>query len=344
MFDFAGKRWYYLTFSFVLFVVAAVCLGIWGLKPGIEFTAGSTVTLEFTQQTVRQEDLRAALSGLGHPEARVQGAGSNTFLVRTAELKNAPPVSGETSGVGPVPQSRGEIDDIQDALCARFGVTTDGVCSGIDRKDFSTVSETVSKEIGRNATIAVAVAAVFITVYIAFAFRGVPGGWRKSSKYGAAAVIAVLHDAFLVLGLFAVLGHFHGVEVDTAFITAILTVIGFSVHDTIVVFDRIRETVQHDPYVPFEEAVNASMMETLARSINTSLVVVLTVLAMLLIGGVTIRNFLLVLLVGIVSGTYSSIAIASQLLVAWENNDIGKFMRKVFGRRRDPAPMPEAVA
>ena len=143
-----------------------------------------------------------------------------------------------------------------------------------------------------------------------------------------------MHDAVLVLGLFAVLGRFYGTEVDTAFITALLTVIGFSVHDTIVVFDRIRETVTNDPYIPFEEAVNASMTETLARSINTSFVVVLTVLAMPLIGGVTIRNFLIVLLVGIIAGTYSSIGIASQILVAWENNDIGKFI----ARRRGKGP------
>ncbi|MFQ5380022.1 MAG: protein translocase subunit SecF, partial [Dehalococcoidia bacterium] len=120
------------------------------------------------------------------------------------------------------------------------------------------------------------------------------------------------------------------------FLTALLTVIGFSVHDTIVVFDRIRETVRNDPYVPFEEAVNASMTQTLARSLNTSLVVVLTVVAMLLIGGETIRNFLIVLLVGIVSGTYSSIGIASQLLVAWENNDVGRLFRRL--RRGAGAP------
>lgn len=340
MFDFAGKRWWYLWSSFVIFVIAAVCLAVFQLKPGIEFTAGSTATFEFTQQTVKQEDLRGALADLGHDEARVQGAGSNSFLIRTDELENAPPVDGGDTPVGPVPQARGEIDDIQDGLCARFGVTVDGLCSGVNRQDFSTVSETVSKEIGRNATIAVAVAAAFIMIYIAFSFRTVPGGWRNSLKYGAAAIIAVLHDAFIVLGLFAVLGAWRGVEVDTAFITAILTVIGFSVHDTIVVFDRIRETVTRDPYIPFEEAVNASMMETIARSINTSLVVVLTVLAMLLIGGVTIRNFLLVLLVGIVSGTYSSIAIASQLLVAWENNDIGKFFRRVTGRGAAAAAAP----
>ena len=128
---------------------------------------------------------------------------------------------------------------------------------------------------------------------------------------------------------------------DTGFITAILTVIGFSVHDTIVVYDRIRENITHDPYIPFEEAVNASLTETLARSINTSLVVVLTVVAMLLIGGVTIRNFLIVLLVGIISGTYSSVGIAAQLLVAWENKDLQRFWRRLRGGSSGGSSVPE---
>lgn len=334
MLDFAGKRWWYLSFSLILFVIAAVFLALWQLRPGIEFTSGSTFTFEFTQRTVTQAELREALSALGHGEARIQGSSAG-FVIRTEELEGQPPASDGTT-VGPVQAPRGEIDDIQDSLCASFGVTTDGTCTGVVRKDFATVSETVSQEIARNAVIAVAVAAVFIMLYIWLSFRGV--GLGRGLRFGAAAIVAVLHDAFLVLGLFALLGEWRGTEVDTGFITAILTVIGFSVHDTIVVFDRIRETLHRDPYVPIEEAVNASMTETLARSINTSLVVVLTVLAMLLIGGVTIRNFLLVLLVGIISGTYSSIAIASQLLVAWERRDIPRFFRRLFGRDRAAVP------
>lgn len=317
MLDFAGKRWWYLGISGVLFVIAAAALIFWQLKPGIEFTAGSSFTVEFTERDVSQGDVRDAMGELGHPEARVQGAGSNAYLIRTEELGNAP---GLDSAAGPTPP--GEIDEIEDGLRSRFGA--------LERRDFSTVSSTVSSEIGRNATFAVLAAAAAILIYIWIAFRALPKPWR----YGACAVVALVHDAFIVLGLFAVLGEFNDVEVDTAFITAMLTVIGFSVHDTIVVFDRIRETVTHDPFIPFEEAVNASMTETLARSINTSLVVVFTLVAMLLIGGETIQNFLIVLLVGVVAGTYSSIAIASQLLVVWEKGDIGKFWDKVRGRDR----------
>ena len=317
--DFAGKRWWYLSISLVLFLAAAVVVAIPPhLKAGIEFTSGSSFTLEFTEQEVSQDALRSAISDLGHPEARVQGAGANTFLVHTGELQGAP---GITDAPGPV--QPGEIDTIEQSLQKRFGA--------LSRKDFATVSSTVSTEIARNATLAVIFASLAIMAYIAFAFRAV-GGLRNSFRYGTAAIIAVLHDAFMILGLFSLLGKINGTEVDVAFITALLTVIGFSVHDTIVVFDRIRETVLHDPYIPFEEAVNASMTETLARSLNTSFVVVLTVVALLLIGGDTIRNFLIVLLVGIISGTYSSIAVASQILVAWENNDLGKFWRRIRGK------------
>jgi preprotein translocase subunit SecF len=323
MLDFAGKRWWYLNVSLAIFLVAVVALALWQLKPGIEFTSGSTFTIEFTEREVSQGDLRSAMAELGHEEARVQGAGTNKYLVRTEELENAPALD---SGEGPT--LPGEIDQIEAGLRDRFGALT--------RSNFSTVSETVSTEIARNATIAVVVAAVAILLYIWAAFRSVP----RSFRYGTTAVVAVLHDAFIVLGLFAVLGEFRGTEVDLAFITAILTVIGFSVHDTIVVFDRIRENINADPYIPFEEAVNASMTETLARSINTSLVVVFPVIAMMLIGGETIRNFLLVLLVGIIAGTYSSICVASQLLVAWENNDFGKFFRRLRGKSDDLAAEP----
>jgi len=315
MLDFAGKRWWYLGVSFVLFVIAAVALALWQLRPGIEFTSGSTFTIEFTEREVSQGEVRDALHELGHEEARVQGAGSNKYLIRTEELENAPALD---SAEGP--ELPGEIDQIESALRDRFGALT--------RSNFSTVSETVSTEIARNATLAVVVASAAILVYIWISFRSLP----RSFRYGTAAIIAVLHDAFIVLGLFAVLGEFRGTEVDLAFVTAILTVIGFSVHDTIVVFDRIRENLNTDPYIPFDEAVNASMTETLARSINTSLVVVFPVIAMMLIGGDTIRNFLLVLLVGIIAGTYSSICVASQLLVVWEKGDLGKFFRRLRGK------------
>lgn len=325
MFDFSGKRWWYLGISGLFVLAAIVLLAIPpSLRAGIEFTSGSTFTLEFTARAVSPSELRQALAELGHPEARVQGAGENTYIVRTKPLAGAPALTDEP---GPVPP--GEIDEIQAALEERFGE--------VQRRDFATVTGTVSAEIGRYSAIAVAVAAVAILVYISMAFRKVRRPWR----YGTAAVIALVHDALVVLGLFSLLGKIRGTEVDTSFIVGLLTVIGFSVHDTIVVFDRVREKLEHDPYLPFEEAVNASLTETLGRSLTTSLTVIFTIVAMLLIGGETIRNFLLVLLVGIVAGTYSSIGVASQVLVAWENRDLACFWRKLR-RLTEEEPQPAA--
>ncbi len=332
---FAQRRWITLGLSLAVFLAAVITLAVPPrLHAGIEFTGGSTFTLQFAQEqqaepaegeeeppapepvrVVEPEELRDALGRLGHEEARVQGAGFNTYLVRTIELEGAPPLE---AGEGPVPP--GEIDDILAALEEEFGP--------VRRLDFATVSGTVSTEIARDATLAVAAAAVAILIYVAFAFRRQRAAWR----YGLCAVIALVHDSLIVLGLFSLLAKVAGTEVDTAFIVAILTVIGFSVHDTIVVFDRVREVTSRDALVPFDEAVNVSLTETLVRSINTSFVTVLTIIAMFLIGGVTIQNFLLVLLVGVIAGTYSSIFVAAQVLVAWDKGDVWSVVGRAAAR------------
>ena len=335
---FAQRRWITLGLSLAVFLAAVITLAVPPrLHAGIEFTGGSTFTLQFAQEqqaepaegeaeppapepvrVVEPEELRDALGRLGHEEARVQGAGFNTYLVRTVELEGAPPLE---AGEGPVPP--GEIDDILAALEEEFGP--------VRRLDFATVSGTVSTEIARDATLAVAAAAVAILIYVAFAFRRQRAAWR----YGLCAVIALVHDSLIVLGLFSLLAKVAGTEVDTAFIVAILTVIGFSVHDTIVVFDRVREVTSRDALVPFDEAVNVSLTETLVRSINTSFVTVLTIIAMFLIGGVTIQNFLLVLLVGVIAGTYSSIFVAAQVLVAWDKGDVWSVLGRAAARRSE---------
>ena len=320
---FAQRRWLTLGLSLAMFTAAAIVLVIPpSLRAGIEFTGGSTFTLAFEPGAAGPDDLREALSELGHDEARIQGTGPDTYLVRTEELQGAPPV---TAAQGPTPP--GEIDEIVAALEAEFGP--------VERLDFATVSGTVSMEIARDATLAVAAAAAAILIYVAFAFRRQASPWR----YGLCAVIALVHDSVVVLGLFSLLAKFAGTEVDTAFIVAILTVIGFSVHDTIVVFDRVREVTSRDTFVPFTEAVNVSLTESLVRSINTSFVTVLTIVAMFLIGGVTIQNFLLVLLVGVIAGTYSSIFVAAQVLVAWENHDIGRLWLRAFSGRTERAAL-----
>lgn len=225
----------------------------------------------------------------------------------------------------PRPRALGERGDIEDALQARFG--------DFEVPEFSTVSPVVSKVAVRNATIAVVATSAIILLYIAYAFRGVP----KPFRYGTCAIVAMLHDVVIVLGVFSLFGKLFGYEVNLMFVTALLTVIGFSVHDTIVVFDRIRENVRLAPNAPLEENVNAALVQTLGRSLNTSITVLLTVLTLMLLGGSTIEEFLLVLLVGILSGVYSSVGIAAQLLVSWENGDFERLWARFRGRREATA-------
>jgi preprotein translocase SecF subunit len=191
--------------------------------------------------------------------------------------------------------------------------------NGIYMQQLSTafVSGSVASETTRNAVLAVLAASVLILLYIWFAFRKVDRPWR----YGTCAIIALLHDVLVVLGVFSILGWLIGFQVDALFITALLTVVGFSVHDTIVVFDRIRENMQRRTSETFDQVVNASLVQTMARSLNTSLTVIFTLSALTLFGGATVRPFTLALLVGIVSGTYSSIFNASMLLVMWERGE-----------------------
>jgi len=194
----------------------------------------------------------------------------------------------------------------------------------------SEVGPSVASDTTRNSILAVLAASVLILLYISFSFRKVAKPWR----YGACAIIALLHDVLVVLGIFSILGWLFHIQVDALFITALLTVVGFSVHDTIVVFDRIRENMQRRTSETFEQVVNASLVQTLARSLNTSLTVIFTLTALTLFGGTgSVHNFTLALLIGIVSGTYSSIFNASMLLVMWEKGELG------FGRsRRDEGP------
>lgn len=218
----------------------------------------------------------------------------------------------------------GERGDIESALRARFGP--------FEVLEFATVAPVVSDAAVRNAAAAVAIAAVFIMGYIFFAFSAVPRPFR----YATCAIVATLHDVIIVLGAFSLFGKVFGVEVNLMFITGLLTIIGFSVHDTIVVFDRIRENVRLAPTASLADNVNASLVQTLGRSLNTSTTVLLTVLALLLLGGASIREFLLVLLVGIISGTYSSVGVAAQLLVAWEEGDFERLRARFLGPRTAP--------
>jgi protein-export membrane protein SecD/preprotein translocase SecF subunit len=317
--DFVHRRGWYFLLSVVILIPGIISLLTPpALKPGIEFASGTSMTVRF-EESVAAEDLRSVMGDIGHPEARVQRTTEGDFIIRLGELEGI----ADVPAVGPAMPS--ERQAVEDALEERFGAFT--------VRDFSSVSEIISQEIARDAAIAVVAAAVGILLYIIWAFRHLPKPWR----YGICAIIAVLHDTLVVLGAFSIFGKVFGMEINTMFITGLLTIIGFSVHDTIVVFDRIRENITRNPGVELPEIVNASLTETLARSLNTSLTLVMTIAALLMLGGVTIQSFLLVLLIGVVSGTYSSIFVASQLLVSWEEGDVARMFQRWIPR---PAPAP----
>lgn len=327
----AKRNWFY-AISLVLLLPGIVSLLIPPrLKPGIEFTSGTTFAFIYAEPAT-VDGIEQALAGLGYDDVQVQRTGENQFLVRTREIEgatSAPPV-------GPAEPS--ERDRIEAALGDLYGGFLDLEGNPTTQFiEFSSVSAAVSREIGRNAAIAVAAAAVAITAYITWAFRNVPNPLR----YGVSTVVALVHDVVLVIGAFSILGKFFDVEVDTFFITGILTVVGFSVHDSIVVFDRIRENVQRGVIRSFPDAVNHSLLQTMGRSFNTSLTLIFAILSLLLLGGDSIRDFLLCLLIGVTTGTYSSVFIASMFLVTWQQGDIPRAWRRITGRR--PAPHPVEV-
>ncbi|MHB8377997.1 MAG: protein translocase subunit SecF [Dehalococcoidia bacterium] len=330
----AKRNWFYLL-SFLFLVPGAISLMIPPrLKPGIEFTSGTTFSFRYAQPATNAE-VKALLSKLGHPEARVQGTGNNAFLVQTKEIGG----SATTPPVGPsLPSAREAIEAALNKLHGGFLDTLGRPTAQFI--EFSSVSPAVSKQIGRNAAIAVLLASLGITLYITYSFSNVP----NSMRYGVSAIVALLHDVLLVVGVFSILGKLFNIEVDTFFITGLLTVVGFSVHDSIVVFDRVRENVSRGQIRNFPDAVNHSLLQTMGRSFNTTLTLLFAILALLLLGGGSIRNFLLVLLVGVSTGAYSSIFIASMFLVTWQQGDIPRAWRRITGRRPHPQPAEAAPA
>lgn len=258
----------------------------------------------------------AATTPEAAPPATEAAAGAATA---PSTATAATPVEATPTGAqAPAPSAQPtERQKIVEALQQRFGP--------VEVVGFDQVSPIIAGEIIRNSLLAVLAACVGILLYLWWAFRRLKDPWR----YGACAVIALVHDSLAVLGIFSILGRVFNIELDALFITAVLTVIGFSVHDTIVVFDRTRENLSRYPGEPFATVVNHSLTQTLVRSLNTSLTVILTLVTLLLFGGPTIRTFVLALLIGIVTGTYSSIFNASMLLVVWENGELGR----LFGRR-----------
>ena len=291
-----GKRFWFFAISALIIVVGFISLATFGLRYGIEFSSGSILRVSF-EQAVALGDLRQELSNLGYGNALIQHTEAGDYIIRTHEL------------------DREEKTVLEEALVAKFGQ--------LQETEFNTVSPMVARETAQNAAIAVAVAAIGILLYITWAFHRMP----KPFHYGTCAVIALVHDTLMALGVFSIIGGLLGWEVDLKFIIGILAVIGYSVNNTVVVFDRIRENQALGVSPDFEVVVNRSLVETLSRSLNTSLTTLFVVLALMLFVGVAIQNFAAVLLIGIVAGTFSSIGIAPSLLVVWERGEWGRFLQ-----------------
>ncbi|HVV39426.1 MAG TPA: protein translocase subunit SecF [Candidatus Paceibacterota bacterium] len=286
---------YFFILPAVLSIAALISIGMWGLKPGIDLAGGSLLQISYTGTTVPSEtQVRDAVSSLSIGAVRVQPTNNNGYILRQRDLTND------------------EKNSLEAAL---------GKLGTIHEDQFTSVGPTLGAELVRKAWIAITLVVLCIILFIAFAFRGVSKP-VASWKYGIVAIITLLHDVLVPLGLFAALGYFLGAEVDSLFIVGLLTILGISINDTIVVFDRIRENLrlneERSKREAFDEVVGRSITQTIARSINTSLTVIIVLVALYFLGPVSTKDFALTLIVGMVAGTYSSIFLAAPLLVVWE--------------------------
>jgi preprotein translocase subunit SecF len=293
------KRYLYFLISGIVIIPGLIALILWGLPLAIDFTGGSILEVSFDTGTVPEPSQIVSLYARNNiQDAQVQTTGTNSLTIRSKQIDSTT----ETSLVSQMEK--------------QFNST-------VSILQYNSVGPSIGMEVTQGAGVAILAAAIFILGYITFAFRGIPHAFR----FGTAAIIAMFHDIAVVIGMAALLGHFIGWEVDSLYLTALLTVIGFSVHDTIVVFDRIRENQNIYRSLPFESVVNHSIIQTLDRSINTQLTVMMTLFALALFGGITIRHFVITLLIGVFSGTYSSIFNASPILVVWENREWRNWFR-----------------
>jgi preprotein translocase subunit SecF len=297
------RTWVWFGISGTLMVVSIIALALWQLRLGIDFTGGSLSTIRFSQNPPNVEQLREVVQGAVGGDVTVQATDSGSYLIRFQDTTEATHQKLVTA------LSEGYKNEEGKPI--------------VTEERFESIGSAIGQELRGKAFLAIGMVLLFIMLYIAWAFRKVSYP-VKSWKYGTAAIIALFHDVIITLGIFAFLGKFAGVEVGLPFVAALLTIVGYSVHDSIVVFDRVRENLTKLGRMPFDDLVNRSVNETMARSINTSLTVLLTLVAIYFFGGDSIDYFALALLCGIFYGTYSSIFIASPLLVLWEKWGKGK--------------------
>ncbi|OGI28562.1 MAG: protein-export membrane protein SecF [Candidatus Moranbacteria bacterium RIFOXYA12_FULL_44_15] len=298
MVNIISKTKYAYIFSIILTMLSIAAISVWGLKFGIDFTGGTLLEIKFPEVVPDVREVEDVLRDLNLGSLTLQPTQNQGVLVRYASE--------------------------DDTLNQKVFETLEGKYGGIEKLRVDFINSTVSQELKKNSLWAIFFAIAGIMAYIAWAFRKVSRP-VESWRYGAGAVIALIHDVLITIGAFSILGHFYGVETGIPFVAALLTILGFSVHDTIVVYDRTRENLLRGSVKEkFPEVVNRSLNETLVRSINTSLTVIITLLAVYIFGGESIKYFSLALLIGVTFGTYSSIFIASALLVTSYNWKIKK--------------------
>jgi len=288
MIDLVGKRNWFFLISAIVIIPGIISLAVFGLKPGVDFSSGTAMTLHF-DKVVELSQLRQELTKLGYDQAIVQPAGEGDFFIRLPEISSE--------------QTTNLKDSLQTGLDTTLTVSS-----------LYSVSPTVAAGTVRNTFIAVIVAAIGILLYISWAFRKMPNPIR----WGTCAIIALLHDLIVVIAIFSILGWAVGMEVDALFVTGVLAVVGVSVNNIVVVFDRIRENTKRGVSRDFEVVANYGIVESLGRSLNTGLATLFVIVALYLLGGATTHTLVLALLIGIATGIYSSLCIAGQLLVVWE--------------------------
>ena len=292
MLNVVKNRFKFLTAAVIAFFVSIVLLVIFGLQPGLEFTSGTMMTLRFEDAAeLEVSDVRSAMSDIGYANAVVQSTASGDFQIRISLVDNA------------------TINDIEAKLEDKFGKVTENGLTNIE--------PTIASQTVRATLIAVIAASIGILLYVTFAFRRMPNPF----KYGVCVIAALIWDLVMVIGVFALIGGILDWEINLMFITGLLSIIGYSVNDKIVMFDRIRENKKRAVSANFSTIANTSIIESINRSLITSVTTALAVIALMFFVGSTIRNFLVVLLLGIIFGTYSSIFFAVQLLTIWENKE-----------------------
>lgn len=312
MYQIIQKRRVWLTISTILVVLSIAVLAMWGLKFGIDFTGGSLLEVRFNNERPAVADVQRSVENLDLGSLVIQNVDENGMILRfqnISEDKHQEVLGKLTELVDVnIEEEASEVATGTEEMLIKT--------SSVEELRYDAVGPTIGQELKRKSVTAIVIVLIMIVLYIAWAFRRVSKP-VASWKYGLSAIVALFHDVIIVIGAFALLGKFYGIEINTPFVAAILTVLGYSVNDTIVVFDRIRENLPKSND-DFEGTVNTSVNSTITRSINTSFTTLLVLLAILFFGGESIKDFVLALSIGVFVGTYSSIFLASPVLVIWE--------------------------